>query len=339
MTDGPYNESIRGPGNRGLGGIWALLNSIAGGLGSLPQIAADIAAIRVVSERDIPLLLARLTLLSGTANGSNSVFGTSLRDYLTTMLGSRQTALQQDSIIGGVLGTTAYLVRLEDILYGAPVSRPDGANNIVNRLRDNTNQLANSIGNAATSTPNFTALAWLALIANSTERSADCCEQVPVVPVVPLNPPPGPDFGCGLTNGPLRVTSFIKRVSGDGLPDTYTAQFAGLATASNSLLVNVPAAVPYGEINVIKAIQSQGVCLEWNLTDRATPIIGTRLLLGANTDIPGPSSSTFNPTATQGTFAFFPLNANEHLLFELDVVAGGPAPTLNYFLKWQTVGT
>jgi len=316
-----------------------LLNSIAGGLGSLPQIAADIAAIRVVAERDIPLLLARTTFLTGTA-APNPAFGNfGLGTYLGSVLGSRAAANAEPASIWVQLEDARDALTKQLLLQVGQPSTIAGGLNQYKLISDAATQLASSLGNAATSTPNFTALAWLALIANSTERSADCCEQVPVVPVVPLNPPPGPDFGCGLTNGPLRVTSFIKRVSGDGLPDTYTAQFAGLATASNSLLVNVPAAVPNGEINVIKAIQSQGICLEWNLTDRATPIIGRRRLLGANTDIPGPSSSTFNPTATQGTFAFFPLNANEHLVFELDVVAGGPAPTLNYFLKWQTVTT
>jgi len=339
MTDGPYDTSIRGPGENALGGIWSLLNSIIGGLDSLPQIAADIAIIRadvrkVVGDVPVPAGYAGLANALGfdTLNG-----GASLLDYF----GGIEALL---SGMTGKLGTVnaPHLLTLRNTLstmQGSPASNLRLLLTAIEAVNVSASQIASSIGNASTSTPNFTALAWLALIANSTERSADCCEQVPVVPVVPLNPPPGPDFGCGLTNGPLRVTSFIKRVSGDGLPDTYTAQFAGLATASNSLLVNVPAAVPYGEINVIKAIQSQGVCLEWNLTERATPIIGRRRLLGANTDIPGPSSSTFNPTATQGTFAFFPLNANEHLVFELDVVAGGPAPTLNYFLKWQTVTT
>ena len=196
MTDGPYNESIRGPGNRGLGGIWALLNSIAGGLGSLPQIATDIAAIRVVAERDIPLLLTRLTFLSGaTAVPANLFDANGLPGYLSYTIASRATRNN--------LGASAYeqlasvndtISLLTQALYGLETLGGDRGQ--LPRLRDELAQLNSSIGNASTSTPNFTALAWLALIANSTERSADCCEEGPVTPLDPF-PIPTPFCGTG----------------------------------------------------------------------------------------------------------------------------------------------
>jgi len=316
-----------------------LLNSIAGGLGSLPQIATDIAAIRVVVERDIPLLLARITFLTGTA-APNPAFGNfGLGTYLGSVLGSRTAANAEPASIWVQLEDAREALTKQLLLQVGQPSTIAGTFNQYKLISDAATQLANSLGNASTSSPNFTALAWLALIANSTERSADCCEAVDNPPPVGQNPPPGPDFACGLTGGPLRVTSFILRVTGDGGNDIYSAQFAGLAAASGSALVNVPAAVPNETINLIRAVQSHGVCLEWNLTGQPTPTIGRRRLLGASTDFAGSITTTFNPVANEGAVGVFPLNAGQHLLFEIEVPTGGPPPSLNYFLKWQFVTT
>jgi len=57
-------------------------------------------------------------------------------------------------------------------------------------LRDELVRLNNSLGIAATSTPDFTALDWLAIIADGTTRSADCCEDANAPPAPGLNPPP-----------------------------------------------------------------------------------------------------------------------------------------------------
>lgn len=196
MTDGPYNESIRGPGNRGLGGIWALLNSIVGGINSLPQIAADIAAIRVVTERDIPLLLTRITFLTGANAPNVAAFGnTGLPRYLTEVMGSR---LNLPNTQGPMLDTLDFtflqLKGVYDLLEpGAGVPTLTG---YPARSAIALEVIRQSIGNASTSTPDFTALAWLALIANSTERSADCCENGPVVPPDPF-PIPTPFCGTG----------------------------------------------------------------------------------------------------------------------------------------------
>ena len=196
MTDGPYNESIRGPGNRGLGGIWALLNSIAGGLGSLPQIATDIAAIRVVAERDIPLLLARITFLTGTA-APNPAFGNfGLGTYLGSVLGSRAAATSEPASIWVQLEDARDALTKQLLLQVGQPATIAGGFNQYKLISDAATQLASSIGNASTSTPNFTALAWLALIANSTERSADCCEEGPVTPLDPF-PIPTPFCGTG----------------------------------------------------------------------------------------------------------------------------------------------
>jgi len=196
MTDGPYNESIRGPGNRGLGGIWALLNSIAGGLGSLPQIAADISAIR-----------GDIRFLVGDPVSANPAW-----TGLTDVIGARQDGPESAmdliyaialSVINGITPTVgtinASAITTRQILArieGSPASNMRLILSQLEAINSSNAVLRDSIGTASTSTPNFTALAWLALIANSTERSADCCENGPVVPVDPF-PIPTPFCGTG----------------------------------------------------------------------------------------------------------------------------------------------
>lgn len=190
MTDGPYNSSIRGPGENALGGIWSLLNSIVGGLGSLPQIATDIAAIRVVAERDIPLLLTRLSYLTGENPPDNGFSALGLPRYMTQLFGTRQEASNE--------GNTMFALLRNDWIAATQIVQMasgtngfyNGSRNVLRENRDFVAQLASSLGNAATSSPNFTALAWLALIANSTERSADCCEEGSAPPAPTNNPPP-----------------------------------------------------------------------------------------------------------------------------------------------------
>jgi len=195
MTDGPYNESIRGPGNRGLGGIWALLNSIAGGLGSLPQIAADIAIIRADVRRFIgatdpilwPGMATYLTQKLASSFEGGNVGGPTLWAWMNTI--SNDVAAARRGIIGSVVSPPTHIYALLEALS------PELLTELV-AIKGSSAQLASSMGDAATSTPNFSALAWLALIANSTERSADCCENGPVVPVDPF-PIPTPFCGTG----------------------------------------------------------------------------------------------------------------------------------------------
>jgi len=190
MTDGPYNESIRGPGNRGLGGIWSLLNSIVGGINSLPQIAADIAIIRadlrrIVGASDSPSWPGLSSYLhQHIAQSDTPAFLNLPRIYADIRTISANVNLLPAYLTDGVPtgSNTPFLRTLRnDIALVKAAQQLELAAAL---------QLASSIGNASTSTPNFTALAWLALIANSTERSADCCEEGSAPPPPANNPPP-----------------------------------------------------------------------------------------------------------------------------------------------------
>lgn len=132
-------------------------------------------------------------------------------------------------------------------------------------------QLVNSIGVRGTSPTNLSALAYLALIADSTERSADCCEENSQPGGGGENPPPGPSFSCGLESTPYRATSyeFRRNLPADQL-DEYIVMFTGFSSQSPSgfseTISNDTVPLPCYE-----GPANAQLCWEWNLSSGQVP--------------------------------------------------------------------
>jgi len=160
------------------------------GINSLPQIAADIAIIRA----DLRALTGPLPIDENWQGIPAYLFQYITGPFDAPSAGNAALYKQIDSLRNLINRQTAYNVGTTGPLSfnQAPLlltaSQVTAANMLL--VRQELERLNSSIGNASTSTPNFTALAWLALIANSTERSADCCEEGSAPPPPANNPPP-----------------------------------------------------------------------------------------------------------------------------------------------------
>lgn len=138
MTD----NGIRGDNPRGIGRIISQLASIVSGIGSLPGIATDIAAIRSILETpstgmaaNLLTLLTRVSYLTGTATPSSSAFGTSLPVYLQTVLGSRAAASTEAQTVWSWLQDNSDANgRVLLGLSGNEAALPGATNILVNQL-------------------------------------------------------------------------------------------------------------------------------------------------------------------------------------------------------------
>jgi len=298
MTDGPYNESIRGPGNRGLGGIWALLNSIAGGLGSLPQIAADIAIIRahIAGDGTGTTLRERVSYLTGVAAPSQQAFGVSLPAYVASVFGSRGIAIATAKTMHGELvENQQYIYQILSALTNQVL---DAGEPMPRQVRDAVLQLASSLGNASTSTPNFTALAWLALIANSTERSADCCEEGSAPPAPTNNPPPA---GFCVPANAVRQVSWnqVGTQLVNGVVNNVWRPVFDFSNGVNAPLAGTGALGPEPTAPALRFVGGVDItfCLSWNFVDNTTPTAFgryfgiTQATAEGNQDLSGPLNS------------------------------------------------
>lgn len=195
MTDGPYNESIRGPGNAGLGGIFSQLAAIVAGLGSLPQMAADVAALRTVVER-----------LVGTAANTPAgwlglpwAFG--IRDEVgdeTLMQLLLNMGLNANAIASNTSSTASFTNTIRQAILrieGTPQANLRQLVTALELVRDDMDALSLVTGRATDPPIGSTIKALLASIDVNQARAADCCEEGGGTG----NTYPPPTTGCGVT--------------------------------------------------------------------------------------------------------------------------------------------
>jgi len=129
-----------------------------------------------------------------------------------------------------------------------------------------------SIGNAATSTPNFTALAWLALIANSTERSADCCEEGSAPPPPANNPPPA---GFCVPANAVRQVSWnaIGTQIVNGVVNNVFRPVFDFSNGVNAPLAGTGAAGAEPTAPALRFVANADItfCISWDFTSNTTP--------------------------------------------------------------------
>ena len=177
MTEPPYNTDIRSDTPSGLRGLFTALSGIAAGLSSLPAILIQVTAINTLLQSNLPLLLTRITYLTGT-NAPAPAFGNfGLPSYLGLVVGNRATASTEAiTLWEWARSLDASGGSIVQAIGGNPT--PDSlADNMFLRQYTELQAILNSLGVRGVSPTNLSALGYLALIANSTERSADCCEE------------------------------------------------------------------------------------------------------------------------------------------------------------------
>lgn len=180
---------------------------------------------------------------------------------------SRDVLGRLSQYLGGLNLQSASITRS----YGIMEALGESLNNPSNDVEGFLPQILESLGVRGTSPTNLSALAYLALIADSTERSADCCEENSQPGGGGENPPPGPSFSCGLESTPYRATSyeFRRNLPADQL-DEYIVMFTGFSSQSPSGFTEtvsndtVPLPCYEGPANA-------QLCWEWNLSSGQVP--------------------------------------------------------------------
>lgn len=195
-----------------------------------------------------------------------------------------------------------------------------------------------SLGVRGESEVNLSALGYLALIANSTERAADCCEDGQPVDTGEM-PPPSPTFACELAGGPMRASSyFFWRNSPAEALDEYIVRFTGIDTQSGGEVIEFNSL----DANPLPALTSSfdmQYCFEWNHASGQVPGQILRYLAGPDNTFVGSTGTIITPTIGEGSGPAEQLDAgNGGILYTVKIDEGtGPPAHLNYWLRWEAV--
>lgn len=169
-------------------------------------------------------------------------------------------------------------------------------------------------------------------------RAADCCEDGGVEPEPTETEPPGPDFRCALSDGPLRTTGYFfwRNLPGDGF-DEYIPLWDGLEAASGGLV----APLNSFDLNPIPAIFAPetvtDVCFEWNLLDGQVPAQVAIYTSSSAGEFVGQVPSLPTITIGPGSTGVEELDPEfRPKVFVLRVAEGTGAPAHNnYWLRWE----
>lgn len=342
VTDGPYNESIRGPGQGGIRGLWTLLNAIAGGIGSLPQIAADIALIRAQLSGTGTTLRERISYLTGTTQVAvNQWDANGLPGYLTYVWASKSQRNNSGANFWELLNlNTDQLALLFQALFTLETTQ--GATGQLPLLRAEIAKLVESVGVRGASTTNLSALAYLALIANSTERSADCCEDAAANPPLPPAPPTNvqpADFCSLFPENAVRNSGYVLLTDGQFANSPQTAY--GLlwpAFEQVTTITQAAGGAPNPGWNGLRSSNAYDYCLAWNFTNDNVPgQARTHRTEEAWSTVSSQGSNTVINLSVQGANATS-TGPQSYFNYVIILEAGQTLPGNNFFLRHALPG-
>lgn len=341
MTEPPYNSDIRSNTSSGLGGLWTLLTSIANGIGSLTQIAVDVAAIRVAAEA----MQDRLQFLVGDGSGTPDWLG--LPNYLVRGFGTPQHLEDYGNYeyyIGELYTNTYWTMK------GLRVNPPEAVGDdsflrLGNLKLDAMNakfDALNLVTGTIAAAPNGATLKSLLAAGNdNTLRSAVCCEDGAgsTPPPDSSNPTPAAFCNGGATQRVVSWKFLNEQTVGGVQANVYRAVF-NFSPAALLPLTGFDSSrpAPSGPAIQMPVDANATYCIAWNFAGQTAPLtigryIGTssdaaqdnivtsNFLVGASTTTVGGESFDFNNCG--GVASFLSFNATFAL---------GVTPPLSFFI-------
>lgn len=341
MTEPSYPGSIRDDSNSGIRGLFAQLALIVAGLGSMPAILTQVTAINTLLQTNIPLLLTRLTYLSGT-NAPQAAFGNrGLPGYMPDVIGTavpdfgflitlKDYAASNDTNVGELLRSLA----------GFATNQAGGSNQLVAQ-RILLERLSLVAGLLADTPSGATLKSLLAAGNTNTLRSAECCEDGAASTPPPDSSNPTPAGFCN-GNALQRVVSWKflnQQVVGGVNANVYRPVF-NFSPAALLPLTGFDSSrpAPSGPAIQMPVNTNATYCIAWNFAGQFSPltigryigtssdaaqdnIVTTDFLVGASTPTVGGESFDYNNCG--GVASFLSFNA---------AFALGVTPPLSFFI-------